>query len=74
MIHNSRAAFHIPYFTAARGVYSTTGNSTIDTSETRDTQRPWSFLMTCVAMKFVDDDDDDDDDDVCDIVQVTSSP
>jgi len=22
-------------------------------------QRPWSFCMTCVAMKFVDDDDDD---------------
>ena len=39
----------------------TTGNSTIDTSETRDTQRPWSFCKTCVAMKFVDDDDDDDD-------------
>jgi len=39
----------------------TTGNSTIDTSETRDTQRPWSFCKTCdVAMKFVDDDDDDD--------------
>ena len=38
----------------------TTGNSTTDTSETRDTQRPWSFCKTCVAMKFVDDDDDDD--------------
>jgi len=37
----------------------TTGN--IDTSVTRDTQRPWSFVKTCgVAMKFVDDDDDDD--------------
>ena len=35
----------------------------IDTGETRDTQRPWSFCKTCVAMKFVDDDDDDDDDD-----------
>ena len=23
--------------------------------------RPWSFVKTCVAMKFVDDDDDDDD-------------
>jgi len=34
----------------------------IDTSETRDTQRPWSFCKTCVAMKFVVDDDDDDDD------------
>ena len=39
----------------------TTGNSSIDTSVTRDTQRPWSFCKTCVAMKFVDDDDDDDD-------------
>ena len=39
----------------------TTGNSTIDTCETRDTQRPWSFCKTCVVMKFVDDDDDDDD-------------
>ena len=39
----------------------TTGNSSIDTSVTRDTQRPWSFCKTCdVAMKFVDDDDDDD--------------
>ena len=36
----------------------TTGNSSIDTA-TRDTQRPWSFLKTCVAMKFVADDDDD---------------
>jgi len=37
----------------------TTGNSSIDTSATRDTQRPWSFCKTCVAMKFVDDNDDD---------------
>jgi len=36
----------------------TTGNSTIDTCETRDTQRPCSFCKTCVAMKFVDDDYD----------------
>ena len=29
------------------------------------TQRPWSFCKTCVAMKFVDDDDDDDMINVC---------
>jgi len=46
---------------ADRTTTHTIGNSSIDTSLIRwHLLRPWSFVETCVVMKFVDDDDDDD--------------
>jgi len=61
-LDNNWCTTHAALYSSGRQTFVwrlTTGNSTTDTSETCDTQRPWSFCKTCIAMKFVDDDDDD---------------